>query len=643
MKDNMRRSLATKLSFGILLMAVPIFVLTLGLMFFQSRHLIRLEAKERVDNILNSTLHSVRNCMNTVETATNANTWLVLEKYQPDSLLAISRRIVMMNGHVHGCSITAEPDVFPQYGRYFSAYTVRKGDTIITEREAKYEYFDMPWYSIPRDSAKACWVDPFDDTNEGTLSSDDLIASYCKPLYDDSGKLLGVLSCDMSMRRLEESIPVDSLPFSHSYFLLIGGDGRYYIHPDSTRLYNKTIFTDIDPDHRSDIIALGHEMTSGNSGHIHVTIKGEVCHVCYAPVPGTSWSLAFVCPDRDILKGYNHLTKMIIPIIIVGLLIILLISRRIVAKTTRPLRRLLKTLKAIASGNYDVHIPTTSRDDVIGHLQNSFATMERSINFHIGGIRHTTEAMRKRNEELVEATKLAEKAVSQKTIFIQNVTHQIRTPLNIILGFAQVLRDVLSASSPETGNQYSLPEEELANILETMKYNSNHLERMVLMLYDSSDIGAVEELQAKRSDMVSCNEVAHEAIDYMLSHFFDKTVNFKTELRDDYKVKTSRLYLMRTIRELLYNAAKYSEGKNINLIIKKTDNKIRFIIEDEGTGISDTSRDMIFKPFTKADDLSEGLGLGLPLAKRHAMSLGGDLMLDTSYSGGCRFIIEIPC
>ena len=51
---------------------------------------------------------------------------------------------------------------------------------------------------------------------------------------------------------------------------------------------------------------------------------------------------------------------------------------------------------------------------------------------------------------------------------------------------------------------------------------------------------------------------------------------------------------------------------------------------------------MIEKPFTKVDETSEGLGLGLPLCKRHAVTLGGDLVLDTSYTNGCRFILELP-
>jgi signal transduction histidine kinase len=50
----------------------------------------------------------------------------------------------------------------------------------------------------------------------------------------------------------------------------------------------------------------------------------------------------------------------------------------------------------------------------------------------------------------------------------------------------------------------------------------------------------------------------------------------------------------------------------------------------------------MFEPFTKIDDLSEGLGLGLPLSKRHMQYLGGDLTLDASYHDGCRFIAELP-
>jgi signal transduction histidine kinase len=80
----------------------------------------------------------------------------------------------------------------------------------------------------------------------------------------------------------------------------------------------------------------------------------------------------------------------------------------------------------------------------------------------------------------------------------------------------------------------------------------------------------------------------------------------------------------------------------VSLHVIRTDNNIRFVVEDTGKTITEADSDTIFKFFVKVDDLTEGLGLGLPLAKRHAQNLGGDLILDTNYHQGCRFIIEIP-
>ena len=98
---------------------------------------------------------------------------------------------------------------------------------------------------------------------------------------------------------------------------------------------------------------------------------------------------------------------------------------------------------------------------------------------------------------------------------------------------------------------------------------------------------------------------------------------------------------MRTLRELLYNAAKYSDGQHITMHVTYSD-LVRFIVEDKGKGVPESAQESLFNPFMKVDDLSEGLGLGLPLAKRHARSMGGDLTIDTSYKEGCRFILEIP-
>jgi signal transduction histidine kinase len=163
------------------------------------------------------------------------------------------------------------------------------------------------------------------------------------------------------------------------------------------------------------------------------------------------------------------------------------------------------------------------------------------------------------------------------------------------------------------------------------------------MLFDSSETGQSEELKShNKQDIAACNDVAKEVIDFTYSHHPDVKINLQTEVDDSFCIRTNRLLLMRSLRELLYNSAKYSDGQHILLIISRTDSAIRFIVEDKGKGISEADSEIIFKFFTKVDDLSEGLGLGLPLAKRHAQHLEGNLTLDTDYHDGCRFILELP-
>lgn len=610
--SKIKDTLATKLMVSILLMAIPIFLISIGLVFVQSQKAIYQEAQERAVSTLNTTMQRLRNHMTIVETAANSSTWYAVEHFNPDSLLALTNRIVRLNRHVNGCSITAEPDMFPTIGR-FSAYTVQEGDSVLTKREADYDYYSMEWYRAAARSGKACWIDPYDDYLEGSLSNSEIIASYNKPLYRDD-KMIGVISTDLSLNSLDKTINTAEPPYPGAFFLLMGSDGKFFINPHE----NKSL------------TAMAHEISQGKEGNTNVEMDGELYHVCYSPVTGTDWKLALVCPDREILKNYNHLFFFITVITILGLVVILWLCRRGVNQAITPLKELLDTSQKLSEGNYDLTIPKTDREDVVGTLQNSFATMQESLNKHVADIRQTAADTKKSNLELAYTTKLVKEAVRQKDIFIQNVSHQIRTPLNIIQGFAQVLHD-----NP------GLSKEDMAEITESMKHNALHLNRMVLMLFDSSDSGINEELMSQRNELVSCNQIASECISYTRDHFPHTNIQFLTNLDDDFKVQTNHLYLMRTLRELLYNAAKYSDGQHITMRLTYSD-LVRFIVEDKGKGVPESAQEMLFNPFMKVDDLSEGLGLGLPLSKRHARSLGGDLTIDTSYKEGCRFILEIP-
>ena len=112
--------------------------------------------------------------------------------------------------------------------------------------------------------------------------------------------------------------------------------------------------------------------------------------------------------------------------------------------------------------------------------------------------------------------------------------------------------------------------------------------------------------------------------------------------------KYFRLYLLLTVLAVFVFTSSVAIWAFYQAV--KTENHVRYVgmmniasekIAKTIRGMEMNADELIYKPFTKIDLLSEGLGLGLPLSKRHALSLGGDLVYDKSYQDGCRFILEI--
>ena len=429
-----------------------------------------------------------------------------------------------------------------------------------------------------------------------TTANGDTLFYYSRALRPDGDAVKGIVTAGLPIKRLKTIIKQAEQPFPVCEFLLLENDQ---------------------------------------------TFDTEDAHVFYDELPDTDWTLALICPDSEFEKSYRQLAHIAYFLFIGGLLLILIICYLLTRHTIKPLHKLLAYTKNIVSGQYAEVIPRSNRKDAIGRLQNSVVVMQQSLLEHVDSIRKTGEETQKHNEELARAQMLAEEGVQKKAIFIQNVSHQMRTPLNIIMGFADVLGESLAAQQ-DSASQSLLQDAELADITETMTHNAIHLRRMLQMLYDSSEYGTSQELFSGKSEYVTINNIAQECIEYTRERFPKTTINFESNIPPRAVVKTNHLYLMRTLRELLFNAAKYSDGQHIMLRISETISTIRFTVEDVGPGILSDTLGMIFKPFVKVDDLSEGLGLGLPLAKRHALSLGGDLIYDVDYHDGCRFILEVP-
>ena len=631
---NYEPSLKRNLSMGIILLAVPIFILSIGTMFYQSRNMIHNEVKSSNSNMLDKGLYQIRSYMTTIETAVNSNAWLMEESLVPDTLKSLSERIVRLNDPVVSCSVFMIPDYFKEYGSKFSVYAASQGDTVKSYFEPEFDYLNRSMFSEPVKTGKACWIDPFIEYIEGKVDHNEAVATYSRPLRQKNGRIVGVVSADMSFSLLTKLINKTSLEYNGAFFVLLDGTGRFLIHPDTTHLFRKTIFSDAEPNKNADIISLGYEMIAGKHGNMHVSYNNKLYHVTFRPVPGTRWSLALACPDKEAMKSYYHMGYIIFAIIIVGLLIIVWVSRQVAKQTITPIIRLLDVTKKISNGNFDEPIPVSKSNGVLGHLQNSFVKMQRSIHDNMTKLRNNADMVSKANEEMQQAQLLTEDAILRKSQFLQTVSQNMRMPINVITGFAEVLRDSKSSN-------IAIDENELSNISKMMKENAVTLNRLMVLLLDTSETRGDGELRIKKYDEVSVNQIAQECINHTLSHFPDARIKFETDLPSTLHIVTNRLYLFSTLSELLYNAAKYTGGQHVTLQVSQTETTIRYTVLDVGSGLPSGTMEHVFKPFSTVENLAEGEGLGLPLAKRHASSLGGNLILDVDYRDGCRIIFEL--
>lgn len=237
------------------------------------------------------------------------------------------------------------------------------------------------------------------------------------------------------------------------------------------------------------------------------------------------------------------------------------------------------------------------------------------------------------NVELQTANDRAEESSRMKTNFIKQISHEIRTPLNILSGFTQVV----------TTPGMELDEVTRENINNQIMENTDRITGLVNKMLELSDVNSHTVIE--RSDETTAEKIALQAVEES-GVGSTQQVAFSTEIDADAKEKLSRTNERQAVRALsllLDNASKYTkEGSILLKVTLKDDHDVAFIVEDTGIGVPALEAEHIFKEFVQLDDYSEGTGIGLTVARSIVQRLGGDIVLDTSYQNGARFVMTLP-
>lgn len=252
---------------------------------------------------------------------------------------------------------------------------------------------------------------------------------------------------------------------------------------------------------------------------------------------------------------------------------------------------------------------------------------------YIMGRRRLWLKIKDRNRDLKAALAKAEESDLMKTAFIRTMSHEIRTPLNAVAGFSEVL----------CSSEFQASAEEKKDMQKRISSNVSQIVSIVnevLELSKSESEGQVAE--ADKSN-VACNELARTVLsDFKGRQYTGVEMRFATNVGDDFQLRTNVYRLKSALSHLVDNAIKFTESGHIELRCHSEGDQFQFIVSDTGVGIKEEDRERIFETFLKVDDFKSGVGLGLPICRRLLHSLGGEVLLDASYSSGARFIITLP-
>lgn len=248
------------------------------------------------------------------------------------------------------------------------------------------------------------------------------------------------------------------------------------------------------------------------------------------------------------------------------------------------------------------------------------------------------------NHELMLANERAEESAQMKTKFIQQISHEIRTPLNILSGYSQVLGDL----------DIEIDYDDLQEICQKILHNSDRITLLVDKMIDLSLISSDSEIECR--DETTPADVAERAVNNSRIRKFAH-LDFQlyvTSEAESIKFVTNKVSAVKAVTMLLDNAIKFtnpSAFKNgrtapspahVTMSVSVVGKQVLFVVEDTGIGIPAAEAENIFNEFVQLDEYTDGTGIGLPIARSLARHMQGDIVLDTTYTNGARFVMTLP-
>ena len=311
----------------------------------------------------------------------------------------------------------------------------------------------------------------------------------------------------------------------------------------------------------------------------------------------------------------------------------------LVMRILKPIFALTTATSEISRGNLDVSVKSRGNNDELSVLTDSFNFMVNSIKKYVNKQNELTRKLKDANEELKNNDRL-------KDEFINVAAHELRSPIQPILGLSEFLRSNKGRENNNSSNSAAMSLEKEEELLDVIVRNSKRLRQLAEDILDVAKIeGGSLFLKKEKFNL-------KEMITEILSEYEQKIKNIKniklsyySQGNDSITIEADRSRLCQVIYNLLSNAVKFTNDGSITVIAEKKDKDDNFIllsIRDTGTGIDSEMLPKLFKKFATKSQTG-GTGLGLFISKSIIERHGGKMWAENNSDGkGATFAFSLP-